>query len=336
MLPRGLKFLFTFFPHYTAIKKFSGLSDEKKNASSWPDKFVADLVSFGPLFIKLGQILSTRPDILPRQYISRLEKLHENVPAFKFNRAQKIVEEELGRPIDAVFRSIEEKPVASASLAQVHFAILHSGEEVALKIQRPEVKRLIERDFRLLGKILRLLKFLYPRMIKGSNIEEGFREFRRYTLQELNFAHEANTIERFTSNFREWDDIIFPTIYWDYTTSRMLTMERLSGMRLNEALSRLSKEEKEHLNTRLAEMELKMFISDGLFHADLHPGNIFFREDGKIVLLDFGMYGELNEEERNRFVLYWMAVSQNQVNRAFYHFRMQCKELPGANEKGFF
>ncbi len=321
---------------YRAFKKFSRLSDIKKNNSLLPEQFVADILALGPAFIKLGQILSTRPDLLPAQYINTLEKLQENVPLFDFDSVKQIIEAELGQSLQELFQSIEEKPAASASLSQVHFAILKSGEQVALKVQRPNIKSKVLDDLHALDGIISVLNFLFSRKVKRANLINGFREFKRYTIQELDFAHEAETIERFRNNFKGWDDIIFPKVYLNYSSERLLTMERISGLRLKEVEQKLSKKAKEKLNIRLVEMELKMFISDGLFHADLHPGNIFFKEDGQIELLDFGMYGELTKEERNRFVLYWLAVVQNDITRAFYHFKKQCKELPKANEKAFY
>jgi len=310
---------------YRTYKRFLRLDEQGKNNSRLPEQFLADMLQLGPVFIKVGQILSTRPDIMPVQYITALEKLQENVPPFDFKEAKKIIEEELSQPMQKVFQSVEEKPIASASLSQVHFAVLKSGEKVALKVQRPDVKSMILNDLKKLEEIIVFFKFFFPRKEKRANLLNGFREFKRYTIQELDFAHEGEIIERFRNNFNGWDDILFPKIYSNYSTEKLLVMEQVFGLRLKEVTQKLDKEKKVKLNIRLAEMELKMFISDGLFHADLHPGNIFFKEDGKIVLLDFGMYGELTKEERNRFVLYWLAIVQNDVKRAFYHFRNNAK-----------
>lgn len=321
---------------YRALKKFSHLSELKKSGSLLPEQFVTSLLTLGPAFIKLGQIISTRPDLVPAQYITALEKLQENVPPFDFTSAKQIIEAELGQSIEKLFQYIEEKPIASASLSQVHFAILYSGEQVALKVQRPDVKSKVLDDLHALDRIISILNFFFPRKVQSANLINGFGEFKRYTIQELDFAHEGETIARFRNNFKGWNDITFPKVYLDYSSDKLLTMERISGLRLNEVEKKLSKEAKEKLNIRLVEMELKMFISDGLFHADLHPGNIFFKESGEIELLDFGMYGELTKEERDRFVLYWLAVVQNDIKRAFYHFKKQCKELPKVNEKAFY
>ena len=331
-----IKILKTGYKQYRAFKRFSRLNKNDRIASPIPERFVNDLIKLGTTFVKLGQILSTRPDVLPTEYIVALESLQENVPSFDFKIAEQIIESELEKRLDQVFLTIEEKPIASASMSQVHFAILKSGKEVALKVQRSNVKANVLYDLKALDGILSIINFFFPKKIKRANLINGFGEFKRYTIQELDFAHEGETIERFKKNFCDWDDIIFPTIYWDYSSEKLLTMERISGLRLKEVKNKLSPEKRKKLTIRLAEMELKMFISDGLFHADLHPGNIFFKEDGKIALLDFGMYGELSEEERNRFVLYWLAVVQNDIRRAFYHFKKQCRQLPKANEKAFY
>ncbi|MBD3631022.1 AarF/UbiB family protein [Cyclobacterium sp.] len=330
------KILLTAYKHYRAYKKYIRQDETARKKSGAPARLVADILKLGPTYIKLGQILSTRPDVLPSQYIRALEKLQENVPAFPFNTTKQIIADELEKPLADSYRSFDEAPVASASLAQVHFAVLHTGEEVAVKVQRPDIKARIVKDLQEFEGIIRWLNRIFPKKIQRANLPKAFSEFKRYTLRELDFAQEGETIERFRENFKGWDDILFPKVYWKFSTQRLLTMERVSGLRLKEAIKLLPEAKKEKLNTRLSEMELKMFISDGLFHADLHPGNIFFKEDGKIVLLDFGMYGELTKVERNRFVLYWMAVVQNDVKQAFYHFKKQCTELPGADEAAFY
>ncbi|MDQ2808780.1 MAG: AarF/UbiB family protein [Chloroflexota bacterium] len=322
---------------YRALAYFRTLSAaQKAQRTDIPARLVQALIDLGPTFVKLGQILSTRPDVLPQEYIAALERLQENVPPFAWAQVNALVRHELGRDLQAVFASFDRQPVAAASLSQVHFAVLHSGESVAVKVQRPGIRPLVKRDMAVLSRLIGFVTWLLPRQARRANLLAGFNEFKRYTLQELDFAQEGKTMERFRRNFQGWDDVVLPTVYWDYTTPRLLTMERVSGMRLRDAARLLPPAKREQLNTRLIEMEMKMFISDGLFHADLHPGNIFFREDGKIVLLDFGMYGELTDAQQDQFVLYWMAVVQNEVKRAFYHFQRQCERLADANEAAFF
>ncbi len=333
---KSLKILIIGIKQFRRFKKFSKLNETEKNLSEIPNILVRDILKLGPVFIKIGQILSTRTDTLPSQFINALQQLQENVPPFDFKDVKTIIETELAKPLTQAFPTFNEKPIASASLAQVHFAKTNEGQEVAIKVQRKGVKSKVINDLKRLEKLLSILRFFLPKRVERMNLTNGFSEFKRYTLQELDFLNEGEAIERFANNFKGWNDIIFPKVFWSLSTDKVLTMERVEGLRLKEAISVLSKNEKEKLNVRLAEMELKMFISDGLFHADLHPGNIFFRKDGKIILLDFGMYGELTKDERNRFVLYWLAVVNNDVKKAFYHFRKQCKELNWANEAEFY
>ncbi len=177
---------------------------------------------------------------------------------------------------------------------------------------------------------------LFPRRMKRTNLRAFLAEFRRYTLQELDFSHEGRVIDRFRANFQGRVDVKFPTVYWSHTSQRVLTMGWVEGLRLGEAAQALGAEEKHRLVVLLVDVMLQMFVSDGLFHADLHPGNIVFHRDGSFTLLDFGMYGELTERQRDRFTLYWFAVVQRQTRRAFHHFKAQTRMSPGANEEAFF
>lgn len=323
--------------HYRAFRTFRRLPErERTQRVDIPRQFVQALIALGPLFIKIGQILSTRPDILPKEYIAELALLQERVPPFPFDQVSKTIQEQFHRGIGDIFRSFVERPVASASLAQVHLAELHDATPVAVKIQRPRAREMIEEDLALLSRGLTLFSRLFPRTTRDLNLVAGFHEFGRYTLQELDFALEARTMDRFRHNFAGQHDVIIPQVYHDLVTTKVLTMERISGLRLSELVPRLSSKERERLAHRLLEMEMKMFISDGLFHADLHPGNIFFLEDGKIALLDFGMYGELSDEHRDHFILYWLAGLQHQTRRAFYHLVRQTTRRNDANEAAYY
>ncbi len=334
---RPVRIIWFVLQQYVAYRKFARLSPELKLKTQYiPQGFVSGLLRLGPTFIKIGQILSTRPDILPQEYVKALGVLQERVPPFAFSDVASIVSETFGQDIKIVFQSFDEQPVASASLSQVHFAVLTDGTEVAIKIQRPHIREIVNQDMATLGWMLQMLHRLFPKRVERLNLMNGFDEFRRYTIHELDFSLEGKTLEHFRENFRDWDDIIFPTVFWKYTTPKILTMSRVSGLRLSEVLDVFSIEERKKLNTRIIEMEMKMFISDGFFHADLHPGNIFFRQDGKIVVLDAGMYGELTDSQRDRFMLYMLAVAQKQTRRAFYHLIKQTQRLSWADEEAFY
>ena len=343
-LRRLLPIVRTALGQYRAYRRFVRLSPEERAArrdslprpGGVPERFVAALLDLGPTFVKLGQILSTRPDVLPAEYVAALEVLQERVPPFPFAEVREVVERELGRSVETAFRSFDPEPVASASLAQVHFAVLPGGERVAVKVQRPGIRERMRADMAVLGRLVGWLARLSPRRAQRANLVEFFSEFRRYTLRELDFAEEGRTMDRFRRNFAGWAGLTIPEVFWDHTAPGVLTMERAEGLRLKEAAERLTPAARERLVERLIAVQMQMFVTDGLFHADLHPGNVFFGEDGTITLLDFGMVGALSEAERDHFVLYWLAVVQRQTRRAFYHFTRQTRPLPGADEAAFF
>ncbi len=301
-----------------------------------PERFAARLIGLGPAFVKLGQILSTRPDVLPQAYVEALSALQENGPKVSVEQIRLTIERELGKPVEALFATFDAVPVAAASLAQVHRAMLPDGTAVAVKVQRPDLERLVGRDLDAMEAGLRWLYRLLPRRMRRTNLLDFFAEFRRYTLQELDFSQEGRVIGRFRENFASRADVKFPAVHWNESSQRVLTMDWVEGLRLREAAESLDEDERQRLVTLLVDVMLQMFVSDGLFHADLHPGNIFFHRDGTFTLLDFGMYGELTAPQRDRFILYWFAVVQRQTRRAFHHFKAQTRVLPGANEEAFF
>lgn len=334
---RLLRISWLMLRHYRAFRTFMKYDeDEQKHYLNIPRKFAQSLLELGPLFVKLGQILSTRPDVLPEAYIMELARLQEHVPPFPFAQVRIIIKEQFDKEIEELFCSFEAHPVAAASLAQVHLAVLKDSTPVAVKMQRPFAKERIIADLDLLSELIGFFRRVFPVKARRLNLMLGFDEFKRYTLQELDFSLEAKTLERFKKNFSSWPDVIIPHVYWNFVTPKVLTMERVSGLRLKEILPTLSQRERQRLSHRLLEMEMKMFISDGFFHADLHPGNIFFTEDGNIVLLDFGMYGELSDEHRDHFILYWYAGLQRQIKRAFYHLIQQTLRLKHADEKAYY
>ena len=319
------------FADIRALRRYDSTGGDTRS----PDRFAENLTALGPVFVKLGQILSTRPDILPESYVARLAALQEHAPEIGFETVRRVVEEELGAPIETAFASFEQTPVAAASLAQVHNARLTDGTTVAVKVQRPGLEALFRRDLDALELGLRVLRLLAPRRLRRTNLPAFLAEFRRYSMGELDFQAEARVMERFRENLTGQEGVYIPRTFPDHTSARMLTMDWVEGMRLSEAAATLSGKTQSALVDRLVSMLLRMFVSDGLFHADLHPGNIVFHSDGAFTLLDFGMYGELNGAERDRFMLYWMAVAQRQTRRAYHHFSQQTKPLPDADNALF-
>lgn len=319
-------------PEYRALRR----SVAGTASDGAPTRFAARLVALGPVFVKLGQILSTRPDVMPQAYVDALSHLQENGPDVPNGVIRATIENQLGKPVEHLFATFEQKPVAAASFAQVHRATLADGTVVAVKVQRPDLERLVVRDLDAMEFGLGWLYRLFPRRLQRTNLREFIAEFRRYTVQEMDFSQEGRVIDRIHANFPGRVDVKFPTVYWSHTSQRLLTMSWVDGLRLYEATESLDAKGKQQLVQLLVDVLLKMFVSDGLFHADLHPGNIVFHSDGTFTLLDFGMYGELTERQRDRFILYWFAVVQRQTRRAFHHFKAQTRALPGANETAFF
>ena len=331
-LLRLISVLRVLLPEYRALRR--SLASTASDGA--PTRFAARLVELGPVFVKLGQILSTRPDVMPQAYVVALSRLQENGPEVSIGAIRATIESETGQPVAALFATFEQKPVAAASFAQVHRATLPDGTVVAVKVQRPDLERLVVRDLDAIEFGLGWLYRLFPRRMQRTNLHEFIAEFKRYTLQELDFSQEGRVIDRFRANFPGRIDVKFPTVYWSHTRQRLLTMTWVEGMRLQEAAKSLDAKVKERLVVLLVDVLLQMFVSDGLFHADLHPGNIVFHNDGSFTLLDFGMVGELTPRQRDRFILYWFAVVQRQTRRAFHHFKAQTQMLPGANEEAFF
>ncbi|WP_276274186.1 ABC1 kinase family protein [Haloarcula litorea] len=276
------------------------------------------VVRLGPTFIKLGQIASTRPDLVPPDVSKRLEDLQENVPAFPHHEARAVIESELDAPPEELFQEFPTDPIASASLSQVYFATLDDGTDVAVKVQRPDIRPRMERDLRIVRTLARLGSVLgvTPRQLPVTRIVD---EFASWTLKELDFEVEGHNLEEFRRNFADWDDVTFPAVAWSHTTKRVLTMEKVSGMRLGEVPDAVSEQRRHTLAQRLSELLIKMFVSDGFFHADLHPGNIFFQRNGSIAILDVGMVGRMTTAQRDRFLAYWIAITRRQRDRAFHH-----------------
>ena len=255
------------------------------------------LEELGPTFIKFGQILSTRPDFLPPAFIKELEKLQDQVPSFDSFQAQKIIERELGKSINRLFKNFEPTPIAAASLSQVHKTILPSGETVAVKIQRPDIKETIELDLEILEDLAALVEshfsdgwIYHPKLMVA--------EFKKAIRKELDFTNEVHNFEKFRANFKDIDYIKVPKIYWEMTTSEVLTMEFIEGTKINEITQEKYKDvfEPAEVAKRGAEAILKQILEDGFFHADPHPANLFVQPPATIIMLDVEMVGYLDKE----------------------------------------
>jgi ubiquinone biosynthesis protein len=257
------------------------------------------LEDLGPTFVKLGQLASTRSDLLPEPIIAELVKLQDSVPPFSAETARSIVEQELDQPLDEIFEKFENTPIAAASIGQVHRAVLHGGQSVAVKIQRPGVTRTMNRDL----EILQDLSSLAERKLdwaKQYGLTRMVAEFSRSLLAELDYAQEGRNAERIAAQQPEQAKVAIPAIYWDFSSARVLTMEYVEGITLNrreELLERGIKLKK--IAQQLVEMMLDQIFIHGFFHADPHPGNVMLLDNGKLALIDFGMVGRLSEEMKD-------------------------------------
>ena len=256
------------------------------------------LESLGPIFIKFGQMLSTRKDLLPNDIAIELSKLQDKVPPFEFKKVKQTIENAYSKKISSVFKEFNEKPVASASVAQVHFAILHNGEKVAVKILRPNIESEVKKDIKLLHLIANIL---YKIWSDGKRLkpDEVVSEFERHTQSELNLLLEAGHCSHLGENFKDKKLLVVPSVFWDYCHEKVMVMERMDGI----PISNIDAIKKNKINlSELAKNGVEIFFTqvfrDGFFHADMHPGNIQVAKSGKYIAMDFGIMGTLNDQDK--------------------------------------
>ncbi|MBD2312372.1 AarF/ABC1/UbiB kinase family protein [Desertifilum sp. FACHB-1129] len=270
--------------------------------------FVQTLLNLGPTFIKIGQALSTRADLLPLEYVEELAQLQDRVPQFDSAEAIAVVESELGSSIYALYREFEATPLASASLGQVHRARLHTGEEVVVKVQRPGLKALFDIDFRTVHLLLRLCdRFLV--WTRQYNLEAIYQEFFALLYQEIDYRQEAKNADRFREHFLGYEHILVPQIYWEYCTPKVLTMEYLPGIKIDDrpALEACDIDPK-RINQLGICCYLKQLLVDGFFQADPHPGNMAVTQEGNLIFYDFGMMAEVKALAKDQMVKTFFAV----------------------------
>ena len=282
-----------------------------------PQRLRMAFEELGPSYIKLGQVLSTRPDLVPADVAKELAKLQDEVPPFSFSEVKALVEAEFGLPSEAVFGELEEQPLASASIGQVHRARLKDGEAVAVKFQRPGIRKVIEVDL----EIMLHLATLAERHIKEFEIHRPVKiveEFARILEKEIDYHIEATSMERIARQFLDAPYIYIPAVFSEMTTTRVLTSELVEGIKI----SKIDKLEaagldKKLITARTVEFVLKQAFEKGFFHADPHPGNIFVLPDNVICMVDFGMMGIVDQRTREEFVdLIDSVVHQNEVKTA--------------------
>ena len=298
---------------WTYVDGFSEdkLTARRKSQASWIRESLLDL---GPTFIKAGQLFSTRADLFPAEYVHELSKLQDRVPAFSYEQAAAIIEEDLGKPITKLFRKFDPTPLAAASLGQVHKAQLHNGEEVVVKIQRPGLKQLFTIDLAILKQIARYFQN-HPRWGKGRDWIGIYEECCRILWLETDYIHEGRNADTFRRNFRNENWVNVPRVYWRYASPRVLTLEYVPGIKIShyEALEAAGLDRK-----RLAQLGAKAYLhqllNNGFFHADPHPGNLAVSPEGSLIFYDFGMMGEIKSNIREKLMDTLFGIAQKNSN----------------------
>ncbi len=280
-----------------------------------PQRLRIAFSELGPSFVKFAQILSSRPDLITTEYADEFKKLQDKVPPFPSESAGRIIEAELGKPLDELFDDFEDVPVAAASIAQVHSAVLKTGEKVVVKIQRPGIREVIETDIAILNAIVRLMLKYIPES-RYFNPQGIVNEFSRSVKKEIDFVAEARNAMRFRKNFEGYDDVCIPEIYSELLTGKVIVMERLEGVRIDdiEGIDALGVDRKEIAN-RGVNAYFKMIFEDGFFHADPHPGNLFVMKDGRIGIIDFGIVGWLTSEMIENIAKTFLALLNRNYDR---------------------
>ena len=282
-----------------------------------PQRLRMALVELGPTFVKFGQIMSTRVDLIPLEFIDELKTLQDRVAPIPYSDVQAQIERALGKPAAQLFRTVDEKPLASASIAQVHTATTLDGHDVVIKVQRPNIREKIESDLSLLAFIARQAEEIAPEA-RLFNLVGMVGEFERSLARETDFTVEAANIDRFQRNFEGHPTVRIPRLHRTLCTDIILCMERIYGRKLPDAARTGNVDDvvKVYLDATY-----RMIFQDGFFHGDLHPGNALLQDDGKLALLDFGMVGRLNQDRRERLIdLVFAVLSEDMktVARTFY------------------
>ena len=297
-----------------------------------PERIRKLLEKLGGAYVKLGQLLSLRPNLIPAEYCHEFSKLQDSVQPFPFHQARAIIEKELGKPLSSFFSQFDKTPIGSASIGQVHSATLRAERKhVVVKIQRPDVKTHFEEDI----EAMYFIAHRFDRYSKSPNFSavQIVREFERYTKEELDYSIEAEHITRFYRGFSDMQSIVVPELYPHYCTPRLLTMDYLDGTKLSDML-RLGKPFDRHDTAqKIFALSLRQLFEKDIFHADLHPGNIFLMANGKLGLVDFGITGTLNEHLRDAGIRLYVALMDGNADEVFQAL-LALDDIPANERKG--
>ncbi len=271
------------------------------------------LEELGPTFIKFGQVMSMRPDLIPEEFILELEKLQDRVSPFSYEEVEIQIRQELGKDIVNIFASFGREPFAAASIGQVHNAELITGESVVVKVQRPDIAEVIEADIDILFSIAQLAEkhITESRRYDPVGLVE---EFAKSIRKELDYSIEGRNADRFANNFKGEHDVHIPHIYWEYSGRRVLTMEKVRGRKISELqLEVYGKEAMERISETVLRAYMKQILHDGFFHADPHPGNLFIMKNGVLAFTDFGMVGRIDDHTRDKLASLFTAIIRRDI-----------------------
>ncbi|MBF2025675.1 MAG: AarF/ABC1/UbiB kinase family protein [Oscillatoriales cyanobacterium C42_A2020_001] len=273
------------------------------------------LLDLGPTFIKVGQLFSTRSDLFPIEYVEELSKLQDKVPAFSYEQAKAIIEQDLGKPLQELYRNFDPIPIAAASLGQVHRAQLHSGEEVVVKVQRPGLVKLFKIDLSILKGITRYFQN-HPDWGRGRDWLGIYDECCKILYEEIDYLNEGRNADTFRRNFRGEDWVKVPRVYWRYASPRVLTLEYLPGIKIShyEALEAAGLDRR-RLAQMGAEAYLHQLLNNGFFHADPHPGNIAVSPEGSLIFYDFGMMGQVKPVTREKLMQTFFGIANKNADQ---------------------
>ncbi len=308
----------------------------KKDDRTRPERVRLLLEELGPTYVKLGQLLSNRRDILPPEWIRELEHLQDEVPPLPFEKLEGLLLAELDGNEARYFQHIEKEALASASIAQVHRATLYNGDKVVLKIQRPGIRKTIKEDFAIIRDVVRLL----VRNFKELENYQPFRlidSFEEAILEELNFKREAININRFRENFKDDHRIYVPKVYQKLSTYKLVCMEEIHGTKISdiERLRQIHTEKFDDLASIGTDLYFRQIFDHGFFHADPHPGNLFVLEDGRVCFLDFGIMGTLLPQEQNDLAELMIHMSRKNINRVSHTLQKMAISSSIPNERAF-
>ncbi|NEN89116.1 MAG: AarF/ABC1/UbiB kinase family protein [Okeania sp. SIO3H1] len=280
--------------------------------AQWLVKTMLDL---GPTFIKIGQSLSTRADILPKEYVEELEKLQDRVPPFETTEAIAIIESELGNSLYSLYRDFQERPIAAASLGQVHKAQLQTGEEVVVKVQRPGLKSLFDLDVKVVKNVIRFCQ-KYFAWAKRYELDAIYYDFFKILYQEIDYVNEGKNADRFRENFKDYPEIIVPFVYWTYTTEKVITLEYLPGIKINDKVRlEACNINPKRINQIGVCCYLRQLLLDGFFQADPHPGNLAVSLNGGVIFYDFGMMAEVKSLTKDQMIKTFFAILRKDVDQ---------------------